>query len=252
MRILRYFTILAISICVLQVPLQGQILKKAKQKLMEKVLGEEEEETQTNTPSPNSGTGSTNDGGRQGKILTPPDVNQHLNEAESYLNAGNYSDARYVIQQAIIGVEMEIGREILKSLPETVNGLAYNPSEDKVYSTGVNFAGMGISRNYGSSNKRLDVGIINNSAMINMYTSMLSSSSYSSSNTDQSQKSVNLQGNRGILKYNQNSDEYELGVPLGQSTVFILTGKRFSSEEEIMEAANQFDIVNIKNMLGEQ
>src|SRR5687767_9934443 len=67
-----------------------------------------------NDSNSNSGSHPTNKGGG-GLVSTPPDVNQNLSDAETAFKSGSYGDARYAVQQAMLGVEMEIGQQVLKS-----------------------------------------------------------------------------------------------------------------------------------------
>jgi len=223
-------------------------LRKGGKKILDNVLGEEEEDSDSST----SGTMGSSSGERKGKYLTPPDVNDNLAEAEAFATDGDYSGARMLIQQAIVGIEMEMGRMILNSFPKEINGLAYVEANDELYSSGMNFAGMGIGRSYGDNDKSLNVGVINNSILLSSYSAMMSASTYSAENEEVQAKTIRVQGNRGVIQYEESNDMYELGVPLGQSTIFILKGIRFSSEEEMMGAANAFDLTQIKDMLGEQ
>ena len=110
----------------------AQILKKLKEKAEKKVLGTPEETKKTEDNSStgnnqnqnqNNSGGPTNKGGGGLKNTPPPDVNQQIADAEQAHTAGNYSDARYSIQQALMGVEIQIGRQVLKSLPPTVANL---------------------------------------------------------------------------------------------------------------------------------
>jgi len=125
-----------------------------------------------NSSSSNSSSGSSS--GRSGrpsnktgeglKNTTPPDVTQQIAEAETAHAAGNFSDARYSIQQALLGVELQLGKEVLKSLPSTVNDLPKDTLEDRVTSTQWGWANLTIQRIYRKDDKQLTVIVGNNSA----------------------------------------------------------------------------------------
>lgn len=117
---------------------EAQLLKKLKQKVnsainknvSDKVSSEVDpaaSSNQSGKPANTKGGGLTN--------TTPPDVKQQIADAEKSQAAGNYSEARYSIQQAMMGVELQIGKEILQSLPATVDGLEKDSAENKVMST---------------------------------------------------------------------------------------------------------------------
>ncbi len=243
--------ILILCLGIISAPSHAQIklggLKNKGKKLLKKVTGEEEETTPQETGS--SDSGSNSGGTVQGKKLTPPDVNQQLDDATAYYAEGNYGDARYSVQQAMMGVELELGYEVLELLPTSLHGLDYKETEDQVYSTGFNFVGLTIARAYEAKNQRLEIGVMNNSTMMAAYTSLLTNANYASSNGEA--KSIRVQGEKAVIKFD-GDNEYELGVPLGQETIFIMTCENFADEVEVLAAVNEIDLSTIKNKLGEQ
>ena len=71
-----------------------------------------------------------------------------MDDAGKSFSAENYSDARYEVQQALMGIEIQLGRELLKSLPDVVDGLQKDTTEDKVVSTQCGWNNMTIQRVY--------------------------------------------------------------------------------------------------------
>ena len=196
-----------------------------------------------NNPSNNSGGGL---------ISTPPDVKQNLADAEASYKTKSYGEARYAVQQAMLGVEMEIGNNILKSLPETVSSLPKEEEADQVTSTGYGWAGLTIHREYYKDDKELRVTIANNSGWMTAYNMYLTNSGYSQTTGGEQQfKQIKVKGNKGIIEYSESSG-YKISVGLGQSSLIMWEGVNFASEPEMMKAAEAFDIESIKKQLGEQ
>src|SRR5688500_15005892 len=143
--------------------------KKAKEKAGVEDAPENAEDESANT-SPNRGRPSNKAGG--GLVSTPPDVKQNLADAETSYKAGSYGEARYAVQQAMLGVEMEIGKKVLEMLPGAVSGLDKVAEADQVTSSGYGWAGLTIHRQYLKDDKELTATIANNSAWmsaVNMY-----------------------------------------------------------------------------------
>jgi hypothetical protein len=133
-------TLLFAGTCFSHYQASGQLLNKMKQRLEDKAVQAVGKSlngaNKTNTSLPGSstnpsettpGTGTSsrraqNKGGA-GLISTPPDVKQNLADAEGYFKSGKFSETRQAVQQAMLGVEMEIGHKILKYLPERISGL---------------------------------------------------------------------------------------------------------------------------------
>ena len=197
------------------------------------------------------GTHPSNKGGG-GLITTPPDVKQNLSDAESSYKAKSYGEARYSVQQAMLGVELEIGQQILKSLPESVSSLPAQKDQDEVTSTGWGWVGLTIKRQYLKDDQELTAFVANNSAWMSALNMYLTSGGYSqSTGGQQNWKQTKVKGYRGVIEYNEGSG-YKLSVPIGQSSLIVWEAVNFASEQEVMTAANSFDIDGIKKMLGEQ
>lgn len=211
-----------------------------------------------NTNTGNSGSGnssghnnpSNNKGG--GLITTPPDVKSNLTDAETAFKSNSYGDARYAVQQAMLGVELEIGNKVLKSLPETVSALPAQKERDQVTSTGWGWAGLTIQREYLKDDKQLRTTIANNSAWMSSVNMYLANGGYAqSTGGEQNWKQTKVKGHRAVIEYDENSG-YKLSVPLGQTSLIVWEAVNFATEQEVMAAANAFDIDGLIKTLGEK
>ncbi len=206
--------------------------------------------TNTNGGANNGGNNPGNNGG--GLISTPPDVNQNLTEAEAAYKKNSYGEARYAVQQAMLGVELEIGNKVLRSLPESIAGLNKEAEADQVTSTGWGWAGLTIHREYSTQDKEFRITVANNSVWMAGVNAYLASGGYAQqTNGEQNWKQTKLKGYRAIIEYSQGSG-YKLSVPLGQSSLVVFEGVSFASETEMMKAAETFNLDGIKKELGEQ
>lgn len=223
--------------------------KKAEEKTGVK-SGSSTEQDQGESNS-NSGSRPTNKTGG-GLTATPPDVNQNLADAETAYKSGSYGEARYAVQQAMLGVEMQIGQKVLKSLPETVSNLPRIEEADQVTSTGYGWAGLTIVREYRTDDKELKATIANNSAWMSAVNMYMANGGYAqTTGGQQNWKQTKVKGHKAIIEYDESSG-YKLSVPLGQSSLIVWEGINYASEQEMMSAASAFDIDGIKKMLGEQ
>lgn len=197
----------------------------------------------------------TNKGG--GLVTTPPNVNENLGEAEAAFKKGSYGEARSAVQQAMLGVEMEIGHTLLRSLPETVAGLKKDTTSDEVTSSSWGWTGLTIRREYGNDDKQFNLTISNNAAFmqaVNMYLS--NPAAYGQSSSDkQKLKQTRVKDKSGetykaVIEYEDRTG-YKLSVPLGQTSLLMFEGINIGSEQDMMAAAAQIDITAIKKQLGE-
>lgn len=211
----------------------------------------------TNGSGPSGGNngpkyGKPSNKGGAGLVSAPPDVNENLASAETAFKGNNLSDARYAVQQAMLGVELQIGQNILKSLPATIAGLKKDSMQDQVTSTGWGWAGLTIQRVYVQGDKQFTLTVANNSMWMQAINMYLTNSGYAqNTGGQQNWKQVKIKGYRAVIEYNDNTG-YKLSVPLGQSSILIFEGINFASEQDMMNAANQVDIDGIKKSLGEK
>src|SRR5205085_5471420 len=98
----------------------------------------------TNNGASNSGSATSNGSNNSGPVnhtgagltnTAPPDVLSNISNAEAAGKDTNYSQVRYALQQAIMGVEIQLGRQIIQSLPNTVDGLTKDTTKNVVSST---------------------------------------------------------------------------------------------------------------------
>lgn len=185
------------------------------------------------------------------KNTTPPDVVQQISDAESAQSAGNLSEARYSVQQALLGIELQLGKQVLASLPATVAGLPKDTLEDRVTSTQWGWANLTIQRIYRKDDKQLTVLVGNNSAYAG-FVNVFFAGNYTQSNGEtQNFKQIKVKGNKAVIKFDEN-EGYTLLVQLGQSGMITFEGVNFATEQDMMTAVNTFDIDGIKKMLGEK
>lgn len=236
---------------------QGSLIRKLKEKAenkaVEQVFGTEQQGTGSN-----NSYGGSNDANRpsntKGAGLTTeaPDVLASIDQADAAFGNKKYSDARFGLRQAILGIEMEIGEKILEGFPETINGLPAVKEEDNVASTGIGFVGLFIERTYRQDDKQFKVTVGNEGALLSAAGIYLSSAGgmYQTSDDD-NHKIVTFDGKRAVLEYDEYSG-YKLTVPFGQSSILITEGINYADENEMMNSSKEINIGNIKKELGEE
>jgi hypothetical protein len=248
-------------------PGQAQLIKKIKAKANEvKEITKPKTDTEktadsgsgTNDESGNGTSGNStsgkpqNKGGGGLKNTTPPDVNAQMTEAETAFKAKNYNDARYSIQQALVGVELQLGRELLNSLPAQVNNLPKDTTQDKVVSTQWGWSNMTIQRVYWDKKDKQTTITIGNNSVYGQFMNLYFNGGYvEANNKDQNIKQVKVKGNKGVIQYDDNKG-YTLMISLGQSSMIVWECINFADETEVMKMAESFDIDAISKKLGEQ
>jgi hypothetical protein len=256
-----YLLFLTAALCVSYTAHPQGLLKKIKDKVNKTIANETEKKagipTEQETGNSNANSSSsgkpTNKGGGGLSNTAPPDVVAQMKDAETANTAKNYSDARYSLQQALMGVEIQLGRQILKSLPNTVVALPADSLQDKVMSTQWGWSNLSIQRVYkDGADKQLTITIGNAGIYSGLATMYFANANMMEANADkQNFKQVKVKGNKAIIQY-EDSKGYTLIVSIGQTSMIVWECINFANEQEVMAAANSFDIDGIKKMLGEQ
>lgn len=252
-----------VMLCMAQTQGRAQFLKKLKDKVSQKVaeaagVGGNTSTTNTqgnggvNTPANTNGA-PVNTTGAGLKNTAPPDVQQNINTAEKATGSADYSNARFALQQAMTGVEIELGRQLLQSLPATVSGLAKDTTQNMVQSLQYGWANLTIQTVYSDGkNKQLKITIGNMpsyAAIVGMYFN--NQGLIQNNGGDQKAKQIMVKGNKAIIQFDQNSG-YQVLMQLGQGSMVAWECVNFATEDEVMAAVNSFDVDGIKKMMGEQ
>jgi hypothetical protein len=270
MHLLKFFLCCALATFYVSTTNAQGLLKKIKNaadraadKVADKVIDKKTDEAiygPDGNPNNNKGTSSSGTPGNRkpgnkgggGLITTPPNVGENLTAAETAFKGGNYGDARYAVQQAMLGVELEIGQKILKTLPAAVVGLDKDTAADQVTSTGWGWSGLTIHREYGKEDKQFRLTIANNAVWMNALNLYFNNMGYAQTNGgEQKWKQIKVKGNRAVIEYDDNTG-YKVSVPLGQTSLLVYEGVNFASEADMMTAVNAIDVDMIKKQLGEK
>jgi hypothetical protein len=187
--------------------------------------------------------------------------------SEKAFKAASYGEARFAIQQAMLGVELQIGQNILKSFPAALvdvtkpektksksatakaDSLRADTLNDQLVSSGWGWQGLTMRREYsGKDDRQLTLSIVNNAMWmqgINMFFDNMQATGGQTK-----MKRTSLNGNKAVIEYDEGSG-YKLSVPLGQTSLAVFEGVNFSTEQDFMAVLNQFNLNNVKSQLGE-
>jgi len=237
-----------------QTRLLNKIKDKAEDKLIEELFDNDKDKDKTQSSTQQSQTTSTSTSSNNrnttgGGLSTDIDVNAQIDDASKSFANEDFSASKFAIKQALQGIELEMGKEVLKSLPENVDGLPAQNDEDRVTSSGAGFVGLYIERRYEKGNKELDVVVANNSAWISAVNMYLHNTGYSTSQ-DEQYKQIQFQDNEGVVEFSESSG-YKLSVPFGQTSILVIQGINYENENSFMNACNEIKIDDIKSKLGE-
>lgn len=176
-------------------------------------------------------------------------LSKQANIAKTAYASGKLEDSRFALQQMLNEVDIVVGKEVIKLLPAKIESSAANTGHDNV-SGATGFIGVLIHRDYGSGEKTLNVDFINNSPIITSLNALLSLPLIGAA-SDGSQKRIKVNGYKGLLQKQVNSDSgktgYELQLPFSSTLLTIKADN--VTEAQILAYANAIPVADIAKML---
>lgn len=177
------------------------------------------------------------------------DFTKNISTARTSYSSGNLEDARFAMQQMLNDIDIIVGKELLKKLPTKFDALAANTAADNV-TVNTGFTGVVIHRDYGKEAKTANLDIMSNSPLIASINAILSIPFIGNSG-DGTQKVVKVQGYKGVLQKNVNTEtnktDFTLQVPLNSTLITLVAND--SSEAEILKWANTIPMGEISKLV---
>jgi len=177
------------------------------------------------------------------------DFKTQIATAKKSYTAGKLEDTHFALQQALQELDMIIGKEVLKIMPQKIDSLSANPKDDHV-AANVGFVGATIHRSYGTQ-RNAEVEIINNSPMVNTLNAFLNSGMLGGMVRDENTKVVKVQGYKSRLeKQGDNANgkpNYHLQIPFSNALMTVTANGM--TEEQVLALANSFPLQDIAKLV---
>lgn len=180
--------------------------------------------------------------------LQAQDFKADITTAKTAYAANKLEDAHFALQQALSEIDMIIGKEVLKLLPQKMDTANVNIKDDHVNSN-VGFAGATVHRSYGKSQKA-EVELISNSPLIGTLNTLMNMPMMGGMARDENNKTVKVQGYKARLeKQNDSNDEtnYVLQIPF--SSALLTFTVRNTTEKDILKLADTLPLDQIAKLI---
>jgi hypothetical protein len=150
------------------------------------------------------------------------DFSKDIADAKTAYSAGKLADAHFSLEQAIQEIDMIVGKEVLKLLPEKMNDQNANSKDDQV-TANVGFVGATIHRDYGTTGSQVE--IISNSPLIAGLNAFLNMPFVGGMMRNSTTKVVKVQGYKSRLEKQSDNENgkpnYQLQIPFKNALVTI-------------------------------
>jgi hypothetical protein len=186
--------------------------------------------------------------------LAQDDVEKSMSEANDFYASGKLQDARFSLQQTLQALDVVIGKEILKILPNELNQFTCDVKQDNVMGSSGGMVGLNVSKYYfdkSDSSKTLNISVINNSPLIGTINAFMTNPMFMNS-ANSNQKTVRAAGYKSMLTKRMNDNVitgYELQIPFGQSLI-TFTCDGITKEPDMIALAEKVDIKSIIALAG--
>lgn len=171
-----------------------------------------------------------------------------ISSAKSAYAAGKLEDAHFALLQAMQEIDLIIGQEVLKLLPQKMDTCSVNTKDDNV-TANVGYIGTTIHRSYGTDNK-VDISIIGNSPLVATINAVLNTPMLGGMMSGGNSKIIKVQGYKGQLQKEDNGTgqtNYTIQVPLGNS--LITFAAKNCTDTQAMAWANTMPLQQIAKLV---
>lgn len=176
------------------------------------------------------------------------DFSKDIADAKTAYSAGKLADAHFSLEQAIQEIDMIVGKEVLKLLPEKMNDQNANSKDDQV-TANVGFVGATIHRDYGTTGSQVE--IISNSPLIASLNAFLNMPFVGGMMRNSTTKVVKVQGYKSRLEKESDNENgkpnYQLQIPFKNALVTITANGM--DENSVVSFANTVPLDKIAALI---
>ena len=180
--------------------------------------------------------------------LQAQDFSKDIADAKTAYSSGKLAEAHFSLEQAVQEIDMIVGKEVLKLLPDKMSDQPANSKDDQV-SANVGFVGATIHRDYGTTGSQIE--IISNSPLITSLNAFLNMPFVGGMMRNSTTKVVKIQGYKSRLEKQGDNENgkpnYQLQIPF-KSALITVTANGMD-ENSVMSFANTIPLDKIAALI---
>ncbi len=154
------------------------------------------------------------------KVCSAQNFAADIKNAKASYASNKLEDSHFALLQAMQELDMIIGKEVLKLMPDKMDTYASNAKDDNVTSN-AGLIGTTIHRSYGPQDN-VDISIIGNSPIVSTLNAFLNTPLLGGMMSKGNNKIIKVQGYKAELTKTDNGNgqtDYTIQIPLGSSLV---------------------------------
>ncbi len=189
-------------------------------------------------------------------IFAQADYAKYIGTARTSFSKPDLEDTRYNLMLALQQLDMKVGQEILKILPEKMDSLTAQKKLDNIMANSAGWIGTTIHREYGMSQQnKVEVDIVSNSPMVASLNAWLNNPMFAQMG---GRKAMKVDGYKGSYTYevSESTDasgnaiktpRSEMQIPIFSSLVTVKCDNM--KEDDFVKMLNTLPISKIAEML---
>jgi len=176
------------------------------------------------------------------------DFSKDIADAKSSYSSHNLADAHFSLEHAIQEIDMIVGKEVLKLLPDKMNDASSIASQDQV-TANIGFVGATVHRSYGTTGSQVE--IISNSPLIASLNTFLNMPFVGGMMRNSTTKVVKVQGYKSRLEKQGDNENgkpnYQLQIPFKSALITITCNGM--DENSVLAFANTIPLDKISALI---
>ena len=176
------------------------------------------------------------------------DFSKDIADAKSSYSSHNLADAHFSLEHAIQEIDMIVGKEVLKLLPDKMNDASSIASQDQV-TANIGFVGATVHRSYGTTGSQVE--IISNSPLITSLNTFLNMPFVGGMMRNSTTKVVKVQGYKSRLEKQGDNENgkpnYQLQIPFKSALITITCNGM--DENSVLAFANTIPLDKISALI---
>ena len=177
------------------------------------------------------------------------DITDQLDTARTEYDSGNLREAVQTLQFAVAGIQEKINLDLLKLLPEPLDG--WQADEPQAQSAGMAamITGTNLTRRYfRDDGAEVEISVMADSPLMPMMSMMLSNPMMMQTNPDM--RIYNHDGQRGMIQHEKGSDRWEISLLVANKILVKVDGSGLADQEIVESYLKAIDMDAMQKAFG--
>jgi hypothetical protein len=177
------------------------------------------------------------------------EITDQLDAASAEYESGELRKAAQTLQFAIASIQEKINLELLKLLPEPLEGWRADDPQAQSAGMAAMITGTNLTRRYfRDDGAEVEIGIMADSPLMPMMTMMLSNPMMMQTNPDN--RIYNHAGHRGMIEHAKDGDSWKLSLLVANKILVKIDGSGVSDQQSVEDYLKAIDLDAVQKAFG--